>query len=84
MKKARKLLVALLVLTFLLGTFNVGFAADRRRKVATTPAVDKSSSTWHFKRRRPRQSQSRQTNYQSRSTSTLLLESLVWKLLQNL
>ena len=41
MKKARKLLVALLVLTFLLGTFNVGFAADND-DVSRTPAVDRA------------------------------------------
>ncbi|MGB4570039.1 MAG: S-layer homology domain-containing protein, partial [Tepidanaerobacteraceae bacterium] len=33
MKKARKLLVALLVLTFLLGTFNVGFVAAADEKL---------------------------------------------------
>jgi hypothetical protein len=41
MKKARKLLVALLVLTFLLSTFNVGFAADND-DVSRTPAVDRA------------------------------------------
>lgn len=41
MKKARKLLVTLLVLTFLLSTFNVGFAADND-DVSRTPAVDRA------------------------------------------
>ena len=39
MKKARKLLVALLVLTFLLGTFNVGFAQDAEEEKLPTEVV---------------------------------------------
>ena len=35
MKKARKLLVTLLVLTFVLSSFSVGFAADTAEKLPT-------------------------------------------------
>ena len=44
MKKAKKLLVTLLVLTFVLSTFSVGFAADNDKPVSTTSAVDRAQA----------------------------------------
>jgi len=44
MKKARKLLVTLLLLTFVLSSFSVGFAADNDKPVSTTSAVDRAQA----------------------------------------